>query len=189
MMPKAEWKKLWPLFYTFLKAGTFTFAGGLAMLPVIEKDVVDHYKLMSKTDFLDAATLAQTLPGVIAVNCACFIGKRTAGVAGMIAAVFGAIFSAFFLMLLATIILQFIPQSGPVVGAFRCIRATSAAMILSAAFTLGKHNLKSAFSVTIMLATFVLVLFLQVNSLAVILAAGIIGFTWPRLQAGRKAKV
>lgn len=188
-MKNVDLKTLWALFVIFLKAGTFTFAGGLAMLPVIQKDVVENYKLLEKAEFLDYATLAQTLPGVIAVNCACFVGRRAAGVAGMIAAVLGAIFSAFFLMLLATILLQFIPQTGPVVGAFRCIRAASAALVLSAAFTLGQHNIRSAFAIAVMLAAFVLVLFLGASSPLVILAAGIAGYLYQRLQTRRKEKV
>ncbi len=187
-MKKSEIKVLWALFIIFLKAGTFTFAGGLAMLPVIEKDVVEKYKLLSKEDFLEYATLAQTLPGVIALNCASFVGRRTAGFAGMLAAGFGASFSAFFLMLLATILLQYIPQTGPVAGAFRCIRAASAALVLSAAFTLGRHNIKSAFAIVLMIAVFVLVLFLNVNSLLAILCAGIAGYFFQRYKIRGKGQ-
>lgn len=187
-MVKGKLQTLWELFIVFFKAGTFTFAGGLAMLPVIQKDVVDKYQLLSREDFLEYATLAQSLPGVIAVNCASFVGKRTAGVAGMLIAVFGAIFSAFVLMLLATIVLQFVPMAGPVVGAFRGIRAASAALVLSAAFTLGSFNIKTIFSIAVMAVSFVLVLFFNVNTLLVILAAGLAGFIRSRLSP-EKAKV
>ncbi|HBN80532.1 MAG TPA: hypothetical protein DD433_04035 [Ruminococcaceae bacterium] len=168
------------MFLIFFKAGTFTFAGGLAMLPVIEKDVVEKYRLMPREDFLEDATLSQTLPGIIALNCASFVGRYAAGTAGMLAAGFGATFSAFVIMLAATILLQFIPQHGPVVGAFRGIRAASAALVLSAAFSLGRYNLKSIFSVAVMLAAFALILFANISSLIVILAAGVIGclFRW-----------
>jgi chromate transporter len=84
-LKKNRFKTLWELFVIFFKAGTFTFAGGLAMLPVIEKDVVEKYRLMPKEDFLEYATLAQTLPGVIALNCACFVGRRAGGFLGMLA--------------------------------------------------------------------------------------------------------
>jgi chromate transporter len=177
---KEKLKVLWALFIIFLKAGTFTFAGGLAMLPLIEKDVVEKYKLMPREEFLEYATLAQTLPGVIALNCASFVGRRTAGLAGMLAAGIGASFSAFFLMLLATILLQIIPREGPVAGAFRGIRAASAALVLSAAFMLGRHNIKSIFSVVVMAAVFILVL---------ILAAGLAGYLYLRFKARRKMKV
>ena len=63
MKEKTDLKTLWALFKIFFMAGTFTFGGGLAMLPVIQKDVVKKHSLMSKEDFLEYATLAQTLPG------------------------------------------------------------------------------------------------------------------------------
>lgn len=187
-MTKSKLKILWELFIVFFKAGTFTFAGGLAMLPVIEKDVVEKYKLLTHDDFMEFATLAQTLPGVIAVNCACFVGKRKAGLAGMLVAVFGAIFSAFALMLLATILLQAVPMQGVIVGAFRGIRAASAALVLAAAFSLGSYSIKDIFAAVIMVLAFGLVLFLDVNILLIILGAGLAGYLRHRLTA-RKAKV
>lgn len=185
-MNKAKIKVLLELFVIFFKAGTFTFAGGLAMLPVIQKDIVDKYKLMPEDDFLEYATLAQTLPGVIAVNCASFIGRRAAGTLGMLIASLGATFSAFVLMIIATILLQIIPKQGPVAGAFEGIRAASAALVLSAAFTLGHHNIKSAFAVIIMLCAFVLVLFANISALIVIVGAGVAGYIYLRIKTPRK---
>ena len=185
-MQRSTLKTLWALFVVFFKAGTFTFAGGLAMLPVIEKDIVEKYQMMSKDEFMEYATLAQSLPGVIALNCACFVGKHTVGFLGMVVAGLGATFSAFFLMLFATIAIQFIPQTGPVMGAMRCIRAASAALILSAAFSLGAHNLKSAFAVVLMLAAFVAVAFLNISTPFVVLGAGAAGYCYQRFFKNRK---
>jgi len=188
-LKKNKFKILWALFVIFFKAGTFTFAGGLAMLPVIEKDVVEKYKLMPKEDFMEYATLAQTLPGVIALNCACFVGRRAGGFLGMLVAGFGATFSAFALMIAATVLLQFVPQEGPVAGAFMGIRAASAALVLSAAFSLGRHNLKSRFAVVVMLAAFALVLFAKVSAPLVVLAAGAAGYVYQRIKSkGEVAK-
>jgi chromate transporter len=174
-------KVLLHLFIIFFKAGTFTFAGGLAMLPVIERDVVEKYKLMSKDEFLEYATLSQTLPGVIALNCASFVGRYAGGVAGMLVAGFGATISAFVLMIVATILLRFVPEGGPVAGAFRAIRAASAALVLSAAFTLGQHNIKSIFSVILMLAAFTAVVFLNISAPIVVLLAGAAGYFYGKL--------
>jgi len=179
-MQNKQPKQLWPLFLVFFKAGTFTFAGGLAMLPVIEKDIVEKYKMLDRDDFLEYATLSQTLPGIIAVNCACFVGRRVSGTLGMLAASIGATFSAFVLMIAATIATQYIPQTGPAVGAMSCIRAASSALVLSAAFTLGARNIKSAFSVILMLAAFVSVLFFKISTPLVVIAAGIAGYVYQR---------
>ena len=181
-MQQFDIKKLWHLFVIFFKAGTFTFAGGLAMLPVIEKEIVEKYKFMSRDDFMEYATLSQTLPGVIALNCASFVGRRAAGIPGMFVAGFGATFSAFVLMLGATIAMQYIPQSGSVMGAMRCIRSASAAMILSAAVSLGAHNLKSTFAVVLMLAAFSAVLFFNISTPLVVLVSGVVGYIGTRLS-------
>jgi chromate transporter len=181
-MKKTDPLTLWRLFVIFFKAGTFTFAGGLAMLPVIEKDVVEKYKLMPHEDFLEYATLSQTLPGVIALNCASFVGKSSAGTPGMLAAGFGSIFSAFVLMIAATILFQFIPQHGPFAGMFAGIRAASAAIVLSAAFTLGRHNLKSLFAIIVMLSAFALVIFADISAPLVVIAAGIAGCVYQKLK-------
>ena len=188
-MKNSKFSTLWALFVIFFKAGTFTFAGGLAMLPVIEKDITEKYKMMDREEFLEYATLAQTLPGIIALNCATFVGRRVAGFPGMLAAGIGATISAFVLMLLATIAMKYVPQTGPAIGAMRGIRATSAAMIFAAAFSLCQHNLKSVYSVIVMLVAFSLVLFLNVSTpLVVLLAcvAGILYYRTPAKKGGAK---
>jgi len=187
-MGKIKLKILWQLFVVFFKAGTFTFAGGLAMLPVIENDIVVKYKMMPREDFLEYATLSQSLPGVIALNCATFVGRRAAGTLGMLAAGFGATVSAFALMIAATILLNIIPQQGPVAGAFRGIRAASAALIFAAAFTLGRHNIKTVFSVIVMLAAFTAVIFWNGGAPFVILAAGFAGYFYQRIKSKKKAE-
>ena len=182
-------RTLWALFVIFFKAGTFTFAGGLAMLPVIEKDVTQKYHLMDKETFMEYATLAQTLPGVIALNCASFVGRQAAGFAGMMAAAIGATISAFVLMIAATIAIQLIPQTGPMLGAMKAIRAASAALVLSAAFSLGAHNLKSLYAKIVMVVAFVLVFILKISTPVVVLlaaAAGLVFYGW--FKAGRGGK-
>ncbi|HHU71429.1 MAG TPA: chromate transporter [Clostridiales bacterium] len=179
---KTDLLTYWRLFVIFFKAGTFTFAGGLAMLPVIQRDVVDKYKMMDKDEFLEYGTLSQTLPGVIALNCASFVGRRVGGTIGMLIAGLGATISAFILMILATVLLQFIPQDGPVAGAFNGIRIASSAFILSAAFTLGRHNIKNFFGVILMLSAFVLVQFTNISAPLVVLAAGAAGYVYDHLS-------
>ncbi|MCE5234780.1 MAG: chromate transporter [Clostridiaceae bacterium] len=185
---KTNLKTLWELFVIFFKAGTFTFAGGLAMLPVIERDIVEKNKLMPREEFLEYATLSQTLPGVIAVNCAAFVGRRAAGTKGMLAASFGATVSAFVLMVLATVLLGLIPREGPLYGAFEGIRAASSALILAAAFSLGRHNIKNLFSVALMLAAFFVTLLTDVSVPLVVLGGAAIGVVYARLAAAKKKK-
>lgn len=181
-MKKKDAVILWRLFYIFFKAGTFTFAGGLAMLPVIEKDIVEKYKILDKDSFMEYATLSQTLPGVIALNCASFVGYSAAGIIGMLVAGLGAVFSSFVLMVVATILLQRVAQEGVLAGAFRGIRAASSALILSAAFSLGRYNLKSRFAVIVMISAFMMVAFGQVSALFVVIMAGVAGYIYQNVK-------
>lgn len=180
--------KYFALFITFLKASTFTFAGGLAIVPAVERDAVEKYKLLSKDEFMEYATLSQTVPGVIALNCATLVGRHAAGTMGMIAAGFGAILPAFFLMLLATILAKMIPQEGRFLGAMRGIRAASAALVLSAAFSLGGHNLKDTFSVILMIAALSLVIFGNLGVVTVIVLSGAAGCIYQRIRRYRERR-
>lgn len=175
------------LFKIFLLAGTFTFAGGLAMVPVIERDIVDKYHLMNRDDFLDDVILAQTLPGVVALNCACFVGKSCHGFKGMLFAAIGSVLPAFVFMLAATILYAYIPQEGPFQMAFVGVRAASIALILAAAITLGQHCLKDVYAWCIMLVSFLLIVVLNVQAPFVIIASGVFGiFYYSFLKRGSK---
>ena len=187
-MEETKFSTLGELFWVFFKAGTFTFAGGLAMLPLIQRDVVDKRHWMSEAEFIEYATLAQTLPGVIALNCACFIGRRAAGVVGMIAAGIGATVSAFILMLVATILLNYVPREGAFAGAFQGIRAASAGLVLAGAFALGRGNIHSAFTVILMLCAFALIAFTSVSAPLVVLAAGAAGYFYQRWKEREVSK-
>lgn len=181
-------KKLWVLFYIFFKAGTFTFAGGLAMLPIIQREIVDKYKLLNNEDFMEFATLSQTLPGVIALNCASFVGKKVAGNIGMLIAGFGATISAFVIMIIAAILASQVPEEGMIAGAFRGIIAASSAFVLSAAYTLGRYNLKGIFGWIIMILSFIFVLFLNISSPYIILIAGVVGYVYLKISESKGSK-
>ncbi|MEA4969085.1 MAG: chromate transporter [Candidatus Pelethousia sp.] len=180
-----KFRKHFALFITFLKASTFTFAGGLAVVPAIERDAVEKYQLLTKDEFMEYATLSQTMPGVIALNCAALVGRRAAGLFGMLAAGFGAILPAFSLMVVATVLANMIPQQGPLLGAMRGIRAASAALVLSAAFSLGKYNLKSGFAIILMIAAFLLVIAGNIGAPLVVVLSGVTGCIYQRIKRHR----
>ena len=164
--------------YHLFKASTFTFAGGLAILPALEKDAIKKYELLEREDFLEYATLAQRLPSVIVLNCASFVGRHVAGFWGMLAAGFGAMLPAFGFMLAATVLANLIPKEGAFLGVLRGVRAASAGLLLAAAFTLGQHNVKNVFAVIVMIAAFALVVFGKLGAPLVILLAGLAGYLY-----------
>ena len=91
---------LFKLFITFFKIGLFTFGGGYAMIPLIEREVIEKKRWIEKKDFLDMLVLAQSAPGPIAVNTAVFVGYKTAGVMGAIMATLGTVLPSFIIILL-----------------------------------------------------------------------------------------
>lgn len=168
-------RKNYELFRVYFVAGALTFSGGLAMLPLIERELVDKRQLMSRDDLYNYTTLSQTFPGVIALNSACFVGKIINGVPGMIAASLGAIFPAFTLMLLATILYQYIPQTGVVISIMAAVRAASAAFLFSAAYSLLQYNLKDPASILIALFCLIATLATLLSAPQLIVLAGITG--------------
>lgn len=185
-MGKSKLIKYWALFKTFLKASAFTFGGGLAIITVIQRDMVEKYQLLSKDEFMEYATLSQTMPGVIALNCATLVGRHAAGMPGMLSAGFGAILPTFVLMVVATVLAKMIPQQGPLMGAMRGIRAASAALVVSAAFSLGKYNIKTAFSIVLMLAAFLLVVLGHLGAPTIVVLSGAAGCVYQRVRRRRE---
>ena len=88
------------LFWTFLKIGTFTLGGGYAMIPLVEREVVDNRKWISRDEFLSMLALAQSAPGIIAVNTAIFVGYAIRGWRGVLFTVLGAVLPSFVIILL-----------------------------------------------------------------------------------------
>lgn len=167
-------KKLFHLFSVFFKIGAFTFGGGYAMLPIIQKEIVDKQKWLTEEEILDIFAISQSIPGVISLNSAIFIGKRTAGVRGAIAAALGVILPSFLIILIiASLFAGY--RSHPIVEKmFTGIRAASAALILLAAIKMAKKAVKNKLGIAIAIVSFALVVLLDINALwAVILGASL----------------
>lgn len=90
----------WKLFTIFAKIGAFTIGGGVAMIPLIEREIVDKNKWLSDEEFMDMISIAQSAPGLIAVNVAIFIGHKLGGLKGSIIATVGSVLPPFIIILL-----------------------------------------------------------------------------------------
>ena len=104
-------KLIWELFFSFLKIGTFTFGGGLAMLPLIRKTAVEEKGWMTEDEMVDCLAISQSLPGMLAVNAAIYIGNRKKALVGSIAAALGVILPAFVSILIILLFLGRIEQN------------------------------------------------------------------------------
>lgn len=170
------------IFKSFLLAGTFTFAGGIAMLPTLKRDLVDKYELMTQETFYDYAAMAQAVPGIIGLNFALLMGKKVNGKVGMALAAFGTIFPAFSLMLVATILAQFIPEAGPIQFAMLGVRAASTSAVFMAAYSLAQYLVKTQEHWIMVLISFFAVGILGISSPYVILVAALIGFIYHKME-------
>jgi len=132
-----------PLFWTYLKIGTFTLGGGYAMLPLIQREVVDTNHWIDEEEFLNMIALAQAAPGLIAVNSAIFIGWRVGGWKGVCGAVLGAVLPSFLIILAIAMVFSEWKNYPAVEAAFRGVRPAVVALIAAPLFKLAKSALKA----------------------------------------------
>lgn len=122
-------KLLFQLFWSFFKIGTFTFGSGYAMIPMIEREVVDRKKWFEKEDFYNQFSLASSAPGPFALNTAVFVGYKVYGWWGALAAVLGAVLPSFTIIILIAIYFTDFKENPTVEAAFRGIRPAVIALI------------------------------------------------------------
>ena len=158
------------LFWTYLKIGTFTLGGGYAMLPLIQREVVDREGWIDEKEFLNMIALAQAAPGLIAVNSAIFIGWRVGGWRGVAGAVLGAVLPSFVIILAIAMVFSEWKELPAVEAAFKGIRPAVVALIAAPLVKMAKASKISWFTALIPIAAAVLIWLLHVNPVWVILA-------------------
>ena len=168
-------KELVRIFLTFLKIGAFTFGGGYAMIPLIQKEAVENHHWVSDEDILDIVAIAESTPGPIAINAATFVGYQTRGFAGALAATFGVVLPSFVTIFAIYFILQTFRDNKAVQYAFNGIRVGVLVLLIKALIKMFKTNPKSIMSYGIMGMAFVLTAFLGANTFLVIGLSALIG--------------
>ncbi|MDP5274820.1 chromate transporter [Chengkuizengella axinellae] len=163
------------IFITFLKIGPVTFGGGYAMIPLIEREVVERRKWVKTQDITDIFAVAESVPGAIAINTATFIGYRLAGIPGAIAAMAGVMLPTFMIVIVLSIFFLRVQNHPKVEAAFIAIRATIVALITYAAIKIGKISIIDKSTVVLAILTVVTMYFVHIHPIALILFGGIIG--------------
>ncbi len=169
--------KMLSLFFTFLKIGLFTFGGGYAMIPLIQRETVDNKKWINDEDMLEIIAIAESTPGPIAINAATFIGYRVGGFFGALAATVGVVLPSFVIITAISFVLAAFQNVVWIRYAFNGIRAGVLALIVKALWSMYKQSPNGIFAYLIMFGAFVVTAFLPVNVIFVILfcaAAGIV---------------
>lgn len=177
------------LFLVFFKIGLFTFGGGYAMIPFIQREIVENKQWITDEEMLDMFAIAESTPGVVAVNTATFVGYRIAGFWGSLVATIGVVLPAFIVISLLSPIILLYQNNLIVAYAFRGIRAGVVVLIFSAARKLFKKSPKDLFSYLIMAVAFCYCLFTSWSTIYVLLialASGLIVTCVSTLQERRR---
>ena len=185
---KERFKRLWVLFTVFFKIGAFTFGGGYAMIPLIEREVVEKRGWITSQDMLDIIAIAESTPGPIAINSATFVGYKTAGVFGAAGATLGVVLQSFAIISVISFVLAEFREVEAVQFAFGGIRAGVLALIIKALWSMYKKCPKSFIGYVIMGLSFVIAAFTGINVIFIILGAAITGIVSSLVMARRAKK-
>ena len=186
-MMEQEKKKnrLWQLFFTFFRIGAFTFGGGYAMIPLIQKEMVENKKWISDEDILEMVAIAESTPRPIAINTATFVGYRVGGILGAILATMGVVLPSFVIITVIAFFLRQFQDYKGVQYAFWGIRAGVLALILKALWSMYKSAPKGWVSYVVMAAAFILAAFFDINILFIIIGCALFGLITSMIAARR----
>ncbi len=175
----------WKIFLTFAKIGAFTIGGGYAMLPIIQSEIVRQGWLREE-DFTDIVALAQSAPGLLAVNISIFTGHKLRGTKGSIVATLGSILPSFLIILaIATAFSDF--QNNPtVIKIFKGIRPVVVALIAVPMVNMARSANKKWWAWLLSAATLVLVAFLNVSPIYILLTVIILAAAITKYREGRE---
>lgn len=169
------------LFWEFFKLGLFTIGGGMVMLPLIQTIVVEKKGWMTEEEAVDCMAVGQSLPGVIAINMATYIGRQKKGLLGALCATAGVILPSFMIIILVVEVLESLGDSTYVTGALTGIKAAATGLIGYSAYKIGKKILTDPFAWFLAAGSFVAIVWLGMSAVWVILAgigAGLVAMSF-----------
>ena len=175
----------WELFKIFFRIGAFTIGGGYAMVPLIEDEIVTKRKWIKPEDFLDLLAIAQSSPGILAVNIAIFVGYRLKGMKGSCVTSLGAILPSFLMILAIALFFQQFKDNVYVEKIFKGIRPAVVALIAAPTFKLGKSAKINRYTIWIPVISAILIWLLGFSPIWIIIAAGVGGFAYGRFYDRR----
>ena len=168
-------KKLLELYCTFFRIGGLTFGGGMAMLPMLKREIVEKYGWATEEELLDIYAIGQCTPGVIAVNTSTYIGYQQGKLVGSIFATLGMISPSLIIISLIASILKEFMALPIVLHALAGIRITVCALKLNTVFSLMKSGIKDKLGVLLFLFGFLLATFTPIPTILLVVCAAVIG--------------
>ena len=179
-------RKLWELFISFAKVGVMTFGGGYAMLPILQREIVDNKGWATEEELMDYFAIGQCTPGIIAVNTATFIGKKTKGILGGIVATLGIVFPSLVIISLLAGVIEAFSHLEVVQNAFGGIRVCVCVLIVNGVVKLYKKAVVDKWTLAIFILVILGSYFLPISPVIFVLAAAIIGLLIKELGGKRK---
>lgn len=174
----------WNSFKTFFKIGAFTLGGGYAMIPIIESEVVTKHGWLSREEFLDTVAIAQSCPGVFAINISTFIGYKMKKTRGAIVTTLGTALPSFLIILAIAIFFHQFEDNKVVAAVFRGIRPAVVALIAVPTFNLAKSAKIGWSNCWIPVACAIAIWALGVSPIMIIILAALGGFLYGRFIKG-----
>lgn len=179
-------KELLDLFLTFSRIGGFTFGGGYAMLPILQREVVEKKNWATEEELMDYYAIGQCTPGIIAVNTATFIGYKYKGIMGGIVATLGCIFPSLIIITIIAACLQNFAEYSVVQHALAGVRACVCALVLDAVMKLAKKSLVDYAACVIAAAIFILSIFWNVSAVILVISAAVAGILVKMVRVKRQ---
>lgn len=170
----------WTSFKTFFRIGMFTLGGGYAMIPIIQNEIVERHKWMSEDEFLDVLAIAQSCPGVFAINISIFIGYKLRKIKGAVCTCLGTALPSFIIILLIAMFFHSFKDNRIVEAIFRGIRPAVVALIAVPTFNLAKSARITLTNCWIPIACAMAIWALGVSPILIILIAGTSGYIYGR---------
>ena len=174
-------KTLWQLFAAFMRVGALTFGGGYALIPMLEREVVNRHHWATEEELMDYYAVGQCTPGVIAVNVATFVGYKIAGNLGGVIATLGVVTPSLLIIMLIASVLQNFADVPAVKSAFAGIRVCVSVLIFNAVLKLWKKAVVDKAALVLFVLVFLLSLFTKLSPVVLVVfcaAAGILLTRW-----------
>lgn len=183
-------KELWDLYFAWFKMGLFTFGGGYAMLPMIQREVIQKYHWATDDEIMDYYAIGQVTPGIIAVNTATFVGYKVRGVIGGIFATLGVVSPSIIIITCIAGLIQNFSDLVVVQSALKGIQVAVCVLMVQAITGLYKKGVKDIPTFMIFLGAFVLCTFTSISTVWLVVLAGIVGYVMytVKLKKGGEAK-
>ncbi|MBR2675184.1 MAG: chromate transporter [Mogibacterium sp.] len=176
------------LFSVFFKLGAFTIGGGIAMLPLLQHTLIEEKKWFGKDEFMDIVAVCQSLPGIIAINMATFVGYKRKGMPGSFVATVGVVLPSFVLILIIASFISGFGENPYVKGAMAGLRAAALGLVLVAVIQLAPTAVKSIWAFMAAALAFILIAVLNINTAYVILLFVLLGIASTMIGGAKTAR-